>query len=182
MMKKAALAFLVMIAVTFCAGCISDTKRQPNAFIETKCVKVKDINVLELEDYGEVRLWLVEKPHDTEDYEKGIDWLREQCENKSVTVWFGEQITYDEEDRPYAMVFFNGNKSCANLLLIAYFAYPDTRAPIRPDFLEHPAWKELIDIFKEKIERRVSKGLIDEEEAATLRYKLSKAREAISAL
>jgi len=155
MKGKAILLVLLVIATVFCCGCISEEKKepQPNVRVRDKVVAVKDIDVLELEDHGEIRLYGVEPGLTTKFYERGVEWLRNTFEGKTVIVWFGEEITRDEEGRPYAMVFTDEEENCCinTELIVEHYALFNS-SQVREDFLRHEAWARCYQTLKDELE------------------------------
>jgi len=147
-LKKIVLAVVAIFAVICLAGCIQDLEKGPKPGTRemVRCVAVKDINVLEVEDYGEIHLYGVKEPWwSKEYYEQGLKWLREVCEGKDVLVWFGDEIINDGEGRPYAMVFLDQDEeSCVNTELIERYYADIDPSHTREDFVMHPAWDKMI--------------------------------------
>jgi len=162
-LKKVVLALLAIFAVICIVGCISDSEGEPKLGdrYQVRCVAVKDIDVLEVEEFGEIRIYGVEKaPWWTESkHEEVLEWLRNACEGKEVIIWFGDdEITRDDEGRPYAMVFLDKEeKRCVNTELITKL-HADIATEIvndtdnvRVDFLLHPAWDQVFSYSPESM-------------------------------
>ena len=155
MKRKAILLVLLLVATVACCGCISDEKKepQPNARVRDRIIEVKDIDVLELEEHGEIRLYGVEPGITKKLYEEGVEWLKNTFEGKTVIVWFGEKITRDEKGRPYAMVFIDEkeNSSINTELIIKHYSLFNS-SQARNDFLLHGVWAECYRTLKEELE------------------------------
>ena len=154
-MKKLVLAVIVIFAVICLIGCVAEFEGGPYPGEKRmiRCIAVKDIHILELEDYGEIHLYGVKYPIESKKkYEEGLGWLREVCEGKEVLVWFGDEIEEDDEGRPYAMVFLDENEeTCVNTELIAreYASLDVYPLTAREDFFMHEAWDKMLKDLEE---------------------------------
>jgi len=64
---------------------------------------------------------------------------------------------YDQEDRPYALVFLKDEGICVNTYLIEeYLANIDLAAPDKLDFIYHPSWLELGQRLQEQLEAELA--------------------------
>jgi len=116
------------------------------ACVDAKCVKAKSVNVIEIEGYGDVKLWSVGEAFSEEKEQQAMEILRE-LEGKEVRVWFGDGLMCDSERRPYALVLageYDDWHSCVNTRLLAELLVDiDINDPGRLDFIYHPAWISL---------------------------------------
>jgi len=156
-LKKVVLGLLAIFAVICIAGYLYGPDGEPEPELGTRyqvrCDAVKDIDVLEVEEFGEIRIYGVEKADwwSESKYNEVLEWLRNTCEGKEVIIWFGDdEIARDEEGRLYAMVFLDKEeKRCVNTELIANLhadiatEIVNSTDNVRVDFLLHPAWDQV---------------------------------------